>query len=188
MLHFIYALVDPRTDVVAYIGITNNPNARLIEHLEGKSPNDDKDAWIWELQEEGYEPRMKILEVVDTRKEALSRERYWIQHYLSAGVPLTNLVNCRPNVHRREPIRRPKVKTNWRRIKDQAPEGYYTAEQARELLSPYGTRLQDHERLGIRRIFSEEEQVYYYFKSDVDSAADELHDFYTKYPGFKLRK
>ena len=124
-MYFIYELVDPRTNVVAYVGITNNPNARLQEHISCTGPNDGKKTWVRELQEEGYEPRMKILEVVDTKKEALAREKYWMQYHTSSGISITNIAYSKP-------------KTTFQ---SQAPEGYYTTAEAAEKLNISGLSL-----------------------------------------------
>lgn len=91
MLHFVYELVDPRTDAVAYVGITNNPNQRLRAHITDTETNDNKQAWIEQLQKEHLKPRMRILEIVESREEAVEREKYWIQYYIEHGKELTNL-------------------------------------------------------------------------------------------------
>ena len=36
---------------------------------------------------------MKILEIVETREEALEREKHWIQHYSKLGEQLTNIIH-----------------------------------------------------------------------------------------------
>jgi hypothetical protein len=85
------------------VGITDNPNQRLRAHLGEAKPNGNKHnlkkcGWIEELQAEHLEPRMRILEIVETKREALDREKYWIQRYLQQGVALTNItqrVVCR---------------------------------------------------------------------------------------------
>jgi predicted GIY-YIG superfamily endonuclease len=91
MLYFIYALVDPRTDAVAYVGLTNNPNARLQDHLNNFVTNRKKGNWVRQLRDEHLEPQMKILEVVDTREAAIEREKHWINHYISMGASLANI-------------------------------------------------------------------------------------------------
>lgn len=91
MPYFVYELVDPRTDAVAYIGITDNPNRRFQAHLSDTETNDKKRIWVEQLQSEGLEPRMRILEIVETREEALEREKHWIRHYIRLGKQLTNI-------------------------------------------------------------------------------------------------
>lgn len=94
MLHFIYELIDPRTETVAYVGITTNPNSRLQQHVNCMDENNEKIEWIQQLQKEALEPRMKILEIVETREEAIEKEKQWIQHYLAKGVSLSNIKNA----------------------------------------------------------------------------------------------
>lgn len=91
MLYFIYELIDPRTETVAYVGITTDPNSRLQQHVNCVDENNEKIEWIQQLQKEALEPRMKILEIVETREEAIEKEKQWIQYYLSKGVSLTNI-------------------------------------------------------------------------------------------------
>ena len=87
VFHFVYELIDPRTDDVVYIGITNNPNLRFQAHLSDTETNDKKGKWIEQLREESFEPRMKILEIVETREEAFEREKYWIVSGQSLALP-----------------------------------------------------------------------------------------------------
>lgn len=91
MLYFIYELIDPRTERPWYVGITNNPNARLKRHLEHSDTNPAKAAWISELAAEGLEPCLHILEIVDSLKRARKREKCWIGHYLSSSEQLLNI-------------------------------------------------------------------------------------------------
>jgi predicted GIY-YIG superfamily endonuclease len=140
-MYFVYALVDPRTSIVAYVGITNNPNARLKDHISGDGPNDEKKAWIQKLQEEGYEPCMEVLEIVDTKKKASEREKYWIQHYISLGMPVTNIV-----YRNRQTI-----------FQSQAPDGYYTAAEAAERLNTGNLSLPQSKT--FRDIFPERRRV-----------------------------
>jgi len=91
ILHFVYELIDPRTDAVVYVGITNNPNQRFQAHLNDTETNIKKKKWIEQLQKEHFEPHMRILEIVETREEALEREKHWIRHYTKLGEQLTNI-------------------------------------------------------------------------------------------------
>lgn len=51
-MHFVYALVDPRTDAVAYVGITDNAYERFKDHVNFQDNNGKKDAWIQRLKDE----------------------------------------------------------------------------------------------------------------------------------------
>ena len=95
-MYFVYELVDPRTDVAGYIGITDNPNRRYSEHIEGREGKGKKYNWIQRLQEEQIQPKMKILEIVDDLEQAKRQERRWIQHYLSKGTQLANTLLTKP--------------------------------------------------------------------------------------------
>lgn len=87
---FIYALIDPNTNQVRYVGKSDNPEKRLSRHLgffEPKSTH--KQNWLKSLMENHQEPILKILEEVDQPvwKDA---ERKWIKFYKDQGVVLTN--------------------------------------------------------------------------------------------------
>jgi len=89
--YYVYALVDPRDDMIRYVGITVDPATRLRDHSGGVSANDAKDKWIAELKLLGLRPVMKILEDKVNSELIAERERYWIQTLLSSGIPLTNI-------------------------------------------------------------------------------------------------
>src|SRR5258706_11231564 len=90
-MYFVYVLVDPRTDGIRYVGITNEPKSRFTQHLSGTSQyNGYKIEWIQELKEQGLRPEMRIIETVDSKEEAKELERYWIEYYLNQDIQLTN--------------------------------------------------------------------------------------------------
>ncbi len=60
-MHFVYELVDPRTKIVNYVGITNNPNARQQEHIGGKDTNRRKQEWIQQPLSEGHFPNQRAV-------------------------------------------------------------------------------------------------------------------------------
>lgn len=90
---YIYALSDPRTDEVRYVGRTYHPTRRLAEHLrEAEFPytaNQDKKDWILGLLDSKLKPVMTILEVC-SQSEMPRRERYWIARMKRSGVTLLN--------------------------------------------------------------------------------------------------
>jgi predicted GIY-YIG superfamily endonuclease len=90
-MHFIYALTDPRTDAVAYVGITSNAYERFKQHIGRRGANGKKHIWILQLQNEKVMPAMRILETVETEEVAREREEYWIRYYTERGTQLANL-------------------------------------------------------------------------------------------------
>jgi len=87
---YIYALVDPDTDGVRYVGKADNPRKRLETHLAGYEPHaTHKSNWIKSLLAQGKQPELMILEEADadTWQEA---EKRWIAYFRKVGVSLTN--------------------------------------------------------------------------------------------------
>ena len=93
----IYALVDPRTDTVRYVGKTRHTNARLAKHIQ--APGSKRLAqWLDELRAGNTLPALRVLESVDD-SVAANAESFWIR-YMNA-VTGEALLNCsRPNVDR----------------------------------------------------------------------------------------
>lgn len=93
MITFIYALLDPDTDAVRYVGKSDNPEKRLAQHMKLLEPKaTHKQNWLRSLASKGKIPKLKILEEVDTNcwQDA---ERKWIQYYRELGSQLTNTAN-----------------------------------------------------------------------------------------------
>jgi len=89
---YIYALVDPFTSIVRYVGKSNNPNARLRRHIKDGKDNtksDHKTNWIAKIIRLGKIPELRILEICDYNNWKI-RERYWIKKLRDSGCDLTN--------------------------------------------------------------------------------------------------
>jgi hypothetical protein len=87
----VYALCDPRTGEVRYVGITNNLSRRLKGHYNEarKHPRLHLHRWLGSLHRP---PTHFILEECDTREELNDAERFWISWYRRCGfVRLTNV-------------------------------------------------------------------------------------------------
>ncbi|MFL5628739.1 MAG: GIY-YIG nuclease family protein [Ktedonobacteraceae bacterium] len=95
-LFTVYALIDPRDQVIRYIGITHDVYQRMRQHSRCIGDNAAKNAWIQELQEMQLMFIMQSIEQVKTLDQALERELYWIKHYLHQGVPLLNISGVQP--------------------------------------------------------------------------------------------
>lgn len=81
----IYALIDPRTNEVRYVGASANPKkrARTI-FIRPKAPK--LAAWIDELKRAGWRPIQKILESRVSFAQWEEREQHWIAQFAPSGM------------------------------------------------------------------------------------------------------
>ena len=87
----IYALRDPRTGIVRYVGKTvQSLSARLASHISDARSVETKNArWIRKLVPQGLRPAIEELEQCDS--DWAQREAHWIAHFkLLAGSMLNN--------------------------------------------------------------------------------------------------
>lgn len=103
-LTMIYALADPDTREIRYVGQTVVPGRR--KWLHGSTSNNRGDrkvcAWVRDLLATGRKPLMVELE---TTREADSREVHWIAHMSETGARLLNMNGGGTSTHQ---FRRPK--------------------------------------------------------------------------------
>jgi len=88
---FIYALADPETRRVRYIGKSDDPIRRVRQHArDGGVTNAGKVRWIADLKARSLTPRLMLLEAVDACawEEA---ERRWIATARGCGCDLLNM-------------------------------------------------------------------------------------------------
>lgn len=88
----IYALRDPRTREVRYIGKAIDPCRRARQHMSAFQLSyyrSRKVSWLQSLRDAGQEPILEILQVVDAG-DANRAERQWIAQYRAEGARLTN--------------------------------------------------------------------------------------------------
>jgi predicted GIY-YIG superfamily endonuclease len=91
--YVVYALSDPRTNEVRYVGCTSDLKSRYSAHLMiNQEKNVVKKAWIGELKSLGLRPLVVTLEDGYNKKTAHDREACWIARYLTEGAPLVNKV------------------------------------------------------------------------------------------------
>lgn len=87
---FIYALRDPETDEVRYVGASTAPINRFRDHYASRhqavSPTG---KWVADLAERGFRPGFMIIEEVAGENWG-DRECFWIEHYRERGDRLTN--------------------------------------------------------------------------------------------------
>jgi hypothetical protein len=92
----VYVLVDPRNDLIRYVGSTTRPlGARLSEHLHAAREGEPSPVagWLREAQEAGVRVEARPLLVVPVR-ELLAVERATIEDLYDGGWPLTNVRDC----------------------------------------------------------------------------------------------
>jgi hypothetical protein len=88
----IYALADPRTGEVRYIGKAIDAERRLQQHLSRFHLNyhrTQKNSWLKGLLSAGHRPTMHVLELVD-HQDANAAEIRWIAKATAKGARLTN--------------------------------------------------------------------------------------------------
>lgn len=88
----IYALCDPDTSEIRYVGRSVDAEDRFVQHMrkDARTPFPSaKERWIAELAAVGKEPTLKILEVVPARRQR-EAEAAWIGRAREQGHRLTN--------------------------------------------------------------------------------------------------
>jgi hypothetical protein len=85
---FIYALCDPDTGEIRYVGKANDVVVRYGKHLKDKEDT-YKARWIRKLTANGKKPMLEILESVEMEgwQEA---EKFWIRYFRFLGMELVN--------------------------------------------------------------------------------------------------
>jgi predicted GIY-YIG superfamily endonuclease len=84
----VYAIIDPRTDALFYVGQTSAFARRKAQHLEGT--DQVSGLVISQIIAAGFLPHFVILETHDDEETALRAEIFWIETLLARGVALTN--------------------------------------------------------------------------------------------------
>lgn len=90
-LCYVYALGDPRTDEIRYVGRSVQPEIRLRDHMRKTAPNGNRSRrWLHALKRRGLRPVFWILEVVPNENHAGKRETWWIHYFWRVGARLAN--------------------------------------------------------------------------------------------------
>ena len=116
---FIYALLEPVTDEIRYVGRSNAPQKRYNRHLEGfrelttqicptsrktkidcdcdthktRNPSNSSRYWIADLKRRDLKPTLKILEKVEPPHRVIEREMRWIGRLIQQKTELLNAEN-----------------------------------------------------------------------------------------------
>ena len=88
----IYALIDPRTNEVRYVGKSDNPKRRLYEHCKRTNDSTHKSCWIKGLTSKKLKPIIEVVDIVPYN-EWQFWEQYWVSQMKTWGFNLTNLTN-----------------------------------------------------------------------------------------------
>ena len=90
----IYALQDPRDNLIYYSGMSANPQKRLYQHLHRYNSSQQEGNWLRELRLLDILPALLILEKVDAGLDAYYaaqvREHFWIHELVKRRQPLLN--------------------------------------------------------------------------------------------------
>lgn len=106
----VYALLDPRSQQIRYVGICADIKRRMRQHLSDAKHGKQLPVydWIRDLIAANSRPACEPIERTDDDE----REAYWINFYREQGHPLTNLMSGGRNLHHEQTIikmRRPKT-------------------------------------------------------------------------------
>ncbi len=95
MKPLIYALHDPLTGDIRYIGYTRNLFRRMHYHYrderQGRKGQPELLAWLKSLAENGNLPTVSVLEWLTEDSDWQSREQYWIAYYRGQQINLLNI-------------------------------------------------------------------------------------------------
>jgi hypothetical protein len=84
----VYAIIDPRSDQIVYIGQTARFQARKIEHIDG---TDQLSGFvIRQMKLNGFVPLFVVLETCRSEAQSLSSEIFWIELCRARGIKLLN--------------------------------------------------------------------------------------------------
>lgn len=89
---FIYALADPETDEIRYVGKADCVKERFASHMrEAKTGKQShKCNWIRQVTDKSLKPKLVVLEEV-SQKDWKKAEIYYIEQFKKLGHGLTNI-------------------------------------------------------------------------------------------------
>ena len=87
--NLIYLLIDPRNDLVMYVGKSSVGIGRPIQHTHYSHSLEVRE-WVDDLKELGYSPTIKIIERNIELNNLPNREKYWIDYFHLINKSLLN--------------------------------------------------------------------------------------------------
>jgi hypothetical protein len=91
--NLIYGLIDPRTRLIRYVGLSSTGMKRPQDHRRSSCPDTYCRRWVRKLQSRGLDYKITVLEVVKDIVDLRGAERWWIAYGRACGWPLTNLTD-----------------------------------------------------------------------------------------------
>jgi len=88
MAQVIYAIIDPRSGEVFYVGRTAHFERRRSQHVEGSDQLSG--LIVGQIKENGFIPQFVILERRETELDAAMAEIFWIELFKARGAELAN--------------------------------------------------------------------------------------------------
>jgi hypothetical protein len=89
-MNIIYGLIDPRTNLIRYVGLSSRGMRRPKDHRRSSCPESYCRRWVKTLQKLGLDYEITVLEVLAHPAELSQAERWWIAFGRACGWPLTN--------------------------------------------------------------------------------------------------
>lgn len=92
----VYALADPETGRIRYVGSSKHPYARLIQfrsEIKNGVRNTEQYKWLGTILDRGLSPKLVVLEEVPesvSRQQRRDVENMWASRLVERGEPLTN--------------------------------------------------------------------------------------------------
>lgn len=87
---YIYGLVDPKTNMLRYVGKTTDLNRRFRRHINERFiHNSYKDRWVRNLIDNNEKPEIFLIDYVN-KDEWQYWEKFYISYYKFIGCNLTN--------------------------------------------------------------------------------------------------
>lgn len=108
----IYALLDPFTSAIRYIGKSIRPEQRLKDHCNDRA-NTHRTHWIRSVIRRGRRPRLIVLDSFPACLGWQEAERRWIAWALAKGEPLTNGTSGGDGVPDLPPESRARIVAAW---------------------------------------------------------------------------
>jgi len=151
---YIYALIDPFTDEIRYIGKSVRPKERLTNQCN-EHANTHRCHWIQSVLAKGKRPIQKILEVLPPGSDWQSREKYWIAYGKQQDWPLTNGTSGGDGLDNPPEHVKKKIRKTWlgRKHKPESLKKIGAASRGRKF-SPEALRKKSEAMKG--RVFSKE--------------------------------